>query len=127
SIAPPAATAPDTPATPESGLAPSPAPLAAPAGDEAQVPAGELPTALAQLGLTDATASGSKHGQRVRGTLPGGETVVAGLNRDGELRMLRSAEKGTALPADVVERLVPQAVRDSAVFAEIAAVSAIAV
>lgn len=127
-IAPPAAAAnPAAPAAPGAGLAPSPAPLTAPAGDAAQAPAGELPAALAELGLTDATVSDNKHGKRVRGTLPGGETVVAGLDRDGELRMLRSAEKGAALPANVVERLVPQAVRDSAVFGEIVTVSAIMV
>ncbi|WP_134725910.1 hypothetical protein [Paracoccus luteus] len=118
--APPAqAPAPAAPAAPV---------IAAPAAPAtAQAPAAALPQALADLGITDATVTaGKRGGQRVRGTLPGGAAFQGVLDDKGALRMLRATGDGAALPADVIARLVPQPVRDAAVFAEIAQVAGVA-
>lgn len=92
------------------------APLAAqttpaPAEPAATQPAATaLPQALADLGITDATVNQSRRGQQVLGNLPGGGAFRAMLDSQGELRMIRA--EGAALPADLVQRLLPQAVRD---------------
>lgn len=92
------------------------APLAAqttpaPAEPAATQPAATaLPQALADLGITDATVNQSRRGQQVQGNLPGGGAFRAMLDSQGELRMIRA--EGAALPADLVQRLLPQAVRD---------------
>ncbi|WP_112875130.1 hypothetical protein [Paracoccus endophyticus] len=104
----PVVTAPET-------LAASPAPAAA------------LPQALTDLGITDATVSaGKRGGQRVRGTLPGGAAFQGALDDQGVLRMLRATGDGAALPADVIAQLVPQAIRNAPVFAEVAQIAGVA-
>lgn len=88
----------------------APAEPAAPAAT--QPAAAALPQALVDLGITDATVGKSRRGQQVRGNLPGGGAFRAILDSKGELRMIRA--EGAALPADLVQRLLPQAVRDHA-------------
>ncbi|MTH59980.1 hypothetical protein [Paracoccus litorisediminis] len=84
----------------------------------------ELPQVLRDLGLTDVTAKGTRHGQRVSGKLPDGSWLNAMLDDGGELRGLR-AGKNASLPATLIERLVPQAVRSQQVYGELGQIDAI--
>lgn len=84
-----------------------------------------LPAALADLGITDATVTqGKRGGQRVRGTLPNGAAFMGFLDDEDQLRGLRVGNDA-ALPADILTRLVPQAVRDASTYAEVATVTAV--
>lgn len=90
-------------------------------------PAAALPQALTDLGITDATVSpGKRDGQRVRGTLPGGAAFQGALDDQGVLRMLRATGDGATLPAEVIARMVPQAVRSAPIFAEVAQIAGVA-
>lgn len=104
---------------------------AAPAQTPTQAPAAEasaplaLPQALQDAGLTEVTSKrGPQGASRIGGRLPDGSRIDAMLDAAGELRGLRLRE-GAALPQALVERLVPQAVRDSAVFGEMGSLGAV--
>lgn len=100
------------------------APPAAQAAPAAPAPAAAKPQALADLGITDARVLEGRRGQRVEGTLPGGESFRAMLDDQAQLRMI-GVDDGAALPADIVSRLVPEAVRTNAIFAEFARVQGV--
>lgn len=128
-----------TPAAPETAPATAPAVIpatpatpAAPATTQAPAATAEQPAALPQgltaLGITDATLrDGRRGGQRADGTLPGGTAFQAMLDRDGTLRMIRTTDETASLPADIVAQLVPEAVRNAAVFAEFASVKGVGI
>lgn len=105
-------------------LAQETAPAPQPPAAEAQAPVA-LPQALQDAGLTDFTSKrGPRDGTRIQGKLPDGTQIDAMLDGQGQLRGLRA--KGDAvLPPALVAQLVPQAVRDSAVFAEIGGLQAV--
>lgn len=127
-VTPPAPAAPAAPAPgpgQQAGQAagqPAPAQGAAAAPERAGV---QVPPAVAELGMTDAEVSEGRRGDRVRGILPGGVEAEAMIGRDGALRGVRSTDDDVGLPADVVARLVPQAVRDAAIYREIATVTGV--
>lgn len=105
-------------------VVPAPAAPAAPAVPEtgATAPATALPAALTELGITDARVLPVRRGgQRVEGTLPGGQSFRARLDDQSQLRMI-GVDEGAALPAEIVSRLVPEAVRSNAIFTEFAQV-----
>lgn len=64
-----------------------------------------------------------RRGQQVQGTLPGGPAFRAMLDSQGTLRMIRT--ESAPLPAAIVERLVPQPVRDQAILNEFAQIQGI--
>lgn len=98
-----------------------------PAAPAATAPATALPAALTDLGITDATLrEGRKGGQRAEGTLPGGTAFRAMLDDKGALRMIRTTDEAAALPADLVARLVSEAVRANAVFGQVTTVKGVA-
>lgn len=101
--------------------APETPPATAPATQPA--PATALPQALTDLGITDARVSKGRRGQQVQGTLPGGPAFRAMLDSQGTLRMIRA--ESAPLPAALVERLVPQPVRDHAILKEFAQIQGI--
>ncbi len=79
-----------------------------------------LPQILKDAGLTDVTSDQMRRGgTRIRGTLPDGAKIGAMLAEDGTLRGLRAQDELTALPSALVDQLVPQAVRDNAVYGQI--------
>lgn len=123
-VIPAPSTATAAPGTGQADRQQAPAPATTPGPTEAW---GQVPAAVAELGLTDVEVSEGRRGQRVRGTLPGGVEIEAMVGPDGTLQMLRSEAEDAALPADVVARLVPQAVRDSAIYREIPTVTAVMV
>lgn len=95
---------------------------AAPAA-EAQAPV-ELPQVLKDAGLTDVTSKKMRRGSRVTAKLPDGAGLVILLNDQGELRGLRSGER-TALPAMLIERLVPQPVRGQQIYGQLGNIVAV--
>src|SRR5690606_26338734 len=98
--------------------APETPPATAPATQAAA-----LPQALTDLGITDARVTKGRRGQQVQGTLPGGPAFRAMLDSQGTLRMIRA--ESAPLPAAIVERLVPQPVRDQAILKEFAQIQGI--
>lgn len=101
--------------------------VTAPAAPATTAPATALPAALTDLGITDATLrEGRKGGQRAEGVLPGGTAFQAMLDDKGALRMIRTTDEAAALPADLVARLVPEAVRANAVFGQVTTVKGVA-
>lgn len=110
--------------------APVPQPPAAEAqAPETQAPAAQAPVALPQalrdLGLAEVTSKpGRKDGTRIRGKLPDGSELDAMLDAQGQLRGVR-ARGEAALPPALAAQLVPQAVRDSAIFAEFGSLQAV--
>lgn len=101
--------------------APVPPAAAAPAA-EAQAPA--LPKVLQDAGLTDVTTKRARGGSSVEGKLPDGNRIQAMLTAEGALRGIK-AQGDAALPQALVEQLVPQVVRDNAVFAELGSLRAV--
>jgi len=97
------------------------APEASHGQSEAQV---VLPQVLRDAGLTDISSKETRHGQRVSGKLPDGTAIGAMLDRDGKLRGLR-AQDDAAIPRALIDQLVPQAVRNQPIFAELGAIDAI--
>ena len=108
-----------SPLAAQTATAPQDAP-AAPAASAPAAPVAALPSALTELGISDARIQdGRRGGQRAEGTLPGGQAFRAMLDEQSQLRMIGVEGEGT-LPADIVSRLVPEAVRGNAIFAEFA-------
>jgi len=102
----------------------APTPPAAEA-QAAQTQAPALPKVLQDAGLTDVTTKrGPRGGSRVEGKLPDGSQIQAMLTAEGTLRGVK-AQGDAALPQALVEQLVPQAVRDNAVFAELGSLRAV--
>lgn len=100
----------------------------APAAPAAEAPAQTvtLPQILQDAGLTDVTSDKMRRGgTRIRGTLPDGQKIGAMLAEDGTLRGLRAMDKDAGLPQALVDQLVPQAVRDNAVFAQLGKLGAV--
>ena len=119
--------APAAPATAQATAPATPAPATATAETPPAAPATALPAALTDLGITDATVQPVRQGgQRAQGTLPGSGAFQAMLDDTGALRMIRVTDEAAALPADLVSRLVPEAVRANAIFAEITSVKGVA-
>lgn len=112
-----------TPTQPAPATTPAPAPsatTAAPADDNAA----KATTALTELGLTEIEVSPHRKGQlRAEAKLPDGKEVRAGFDRDGVLRMLATDDDDDALPADILNKLVPDGVRQSPIFPEFATIS----
>ncbi|WP_323717548.1 hypothetical protein [Paracoccus aminovorans] len=105
-------------------LAQETAPAPQPPAAEAQAPVA-LPQALKDAGLTDVTSKRGRHdGSRIQGKLPDGTELDAMLDAQGQLRGLR-ARGEAVLPQALVAQLVPQAVRDNAVFAELGSLQAV--
>lgn len=102
----------------------TPAAPTPPAAAEAPAPVA-LPQALQEAGLTDVTTKrGPRDGSRLEGKLPDGTLIEAMLDRDGQLRGVK-AQGDAALPQALVAQLVPQAVRDNAVFPELGSLRAV--
>lgn len=79
-----------------------------------------LPKVLQDAGLTDVTSDQMRRGgTRIQGTLPDGQKIGAMLAQDGSLRGIRMQDDSATLPQALVDQLVPQAVRDNAVFAQV--------
>ena len=79
-----------------------------------------LPKVLQDAGLTDVTSDQLRRGgTRIQGTLPDGQKIGAMLAQDGSLRGIRMQDDSATLPQALVDQLVPQAVRDNAVFAQV--------
>lgn len=97
------------------------APEASHGQSEAQV---VLPQVLRDAGLTDVSGKETRHGQRVTGKLSDGTTIGALLDRDGKLRGLR-AQGDAVIPRSLIDQVVPQAVRNQPIFAELGAIDAI--
>ena len=115
-VATPAAPAAPAPAAPAPAQAAPAAPaVATPAAPPAAAAA--LPAALTDLGITDATLSEGRKGQKVQGTLPGGAAFQAMLDGD-KIRMLRVTDDSAVLPEDIARRLIPEPVRNAPIFAE---------
>ncbi|MDQ7261646.1 hypothetical protein NM680_07525 [Paracoccus sp. PS-1] len=99
-------------------------PPAAPPAAEAQAPVA-LPQALQDAGLGDVTSKrGPRGSTRIEGKLADGTQIDAMLDAEGQLRGLR-ARGEAALPQALIDQLVPQAVRDSAVFGELGTLQAV--
>lgn len=115
-VATPAAPAAPAPAAPAPAQAAPAAPaVATPAAPQATTAA--LPAVLTDLGITDATLSEGRKGQKVQGTLPGGAAFQAMLDGD-KIRMLRVTDDAAVLPEDIARRLIPEPVRNAPIFAE---------
>lgn len=115
-VATPAAPAAPAPAAPAPAQAAPAAPaVATPAAPQAAAAA--LPAVLTDLGITDATLSEGRKGQKVQGTLPGGAAFQAMLDGDN-IRMLRVTDDSAVLPDDIARRLIPEPVRNAPIFAE---------
>lgn len=115
-VATPAAPAAPAPAAPAPAQAAPAAPaVATPAAPQAAAAA--LPAVLTDLGITDATLSEGRKGQKVQGTLPGGAAFQAMLDGD-KIRMLRVTDDSAVLPDDIARRLIPEPVRNAPIFAE---------
>lgn len=101
-------------------------PAAPPPAAEAQAQAPvALPRALQDAGLTDVTSKrGPRGATRLEGKLPDGTQIDAMLDDKGQLRGLRAKGEGV-LPQALVDQLVPQPVRDSAVFGELGGLKAV--
>lgn len=105
--------------------APAPTTPAAPSA-EAQAQTVTLPQILKDAGLTDVTSKQMRHGgTRILGTLPDGQKIGAMLAEDGTLRGIRAMDEATVLPQALVDQLVPQAVRDNAVFGQLGKLGAV--
>ncbi|RDW14344.1 hypothetical protein DIE28_03490, partial [Paracoccus thiocyanatus] len=103
--------------------APPPA-AEAQAQTQAQAPVA-LPQALKDAGLGDVTSKRGPRGTtRLFGKLADGAQIDAMLDDKGQLRGVR-ARGDAPLPAGLVDALVPQAVRDSAVFGELGQLQAV--
>ncbi|ABL69418.1 hypothetical protein [Paracoccus denitrificans] len=99
-------------------------PAAPPPAAEAPAPV-VLPQALQDAGLSDVTSKrGPRGATRIEGKLPDGTQIDAMLDAKGQLRGLR-ARGDAALPQALIDQLVPQAVRDSAVFGELGTLKAV--
>lgn len=97
---------------------------AVPPAAQAQAPV-DLPQALKDAGLSDVTSKrGQRGATRIDGTLPDGTQIDAMLDDKGQLRGLRARGEAT-LPKALTDQLVPQAVRDSAVFGELGDLKAV--
>ena len=85
-----------------------------------------LPQILQDAGLSDVSSDQMRRGgTRLMGTLPDGQKIGAMLAEDGALRGLRAQDESSVLPQALVDQLVPQAVRDNAVYAEITKLGAV--
>ena len=101
-------------------LAQDAAPVVPRTAAEAPAQTVTLPQILKDAGLTDVTSDQMRRGgTRIRGTLADGQKIGAMLDEDGTLRGLRAQDDSTALPPALVDQLVPQAVRDNAVYTQI--------
>ncbi|RCW88887.1 hypothetical protein [Paracoccus lutimaris] len=79
-----------------------------------------LPQILQDAGLTDVSRDELwRGGTRIQATLPDGAKIGAMLAEDGTLRGLRMQDDAAVLPQSLVDKLVPQAVRDNGVYAQI--------
>ncbi|UXU74487.1 MULTISPECIES: hypothetical protein [unclassified Paracoccus (in: a-proteobacteria)] len=86
-----------------------------------------VPKALSDAGLAEITSKPAKRGDgmRIQGRLPDGTWIEAMVDGQGQLRGLRGKDDA-ALPAALVEPLVPQAVRSNALYAELGQIRAVA-
>lgn len=101
------------------------APGTAPAA-EAPAQTVTLPQILKDAGLSDVTSDQMRRGgTRIRGTLPDGQKVGAMLAEDGTLRGIRTEDRAAVLPQALVDQLVPQAVRDNAIYGQLGRLGAV--
>ncbi len=97
---------------------------AAPAAPATEAPTVTVPQVLQDAGLTDVESKPTRRGSRIEGSLPDGTEIGAILDDKGGLRGLRADGDG-ALPQALIDQLVPQAVRNQAIFAELGRIEAI--
>ncbi|SMO51149.1 hypothetical protein [Paracoccus laeviglucosivorans] len=97
---------------------------APPAAGHAEAAPVDLPQVLRDAGMTEAVGRSTRHGMRVEGKI-NDATVSAFLDDAGQLRGLRAAGEDAVLPQPLVERLVPQAVRDQAIYGELGQIKAV--
>lgn len=104
----------------------APAAPAAPAAPQAPVEITEdnLPEILRSLNLQDIDIDRDRRHTEVEGRLADGTQIEAKLDPSGELRKIE-ADDDAALPASVIEALVPEAVRGSDIFAQFAEIDEI--
>ena len=99
-------------------------PAVPPPAAEAQAPL-VLPKVLQDAGLSEVVSKrGPRGSTRIEGKLPDGTQIDAMLDDKGQLRGVR-ARGDAALPQALVDQLVPQAVRDNAIFGELGTLKAV--
>lgn len=98
----------------------------APQAGRAEVTAETLPDVLKSLNLQDLDIDKGRREVEIDGTTADGTEIEAMLNREGELRFIR-ADDDAALPASVVETLVPEAVRSSETFAQFSVIEGVGI
>ncbi|MCQ0969741.1 hypothetical protein MLD63_04780 [Paracoccus sp. TK19116] len=110
---------PPAPGAPDRALPPPPPPA-----EPVVVTEDTLPDVLKALDLQNIDIDRERRGSEVEGTLPDGTDIEAKLDARGALREI-SGDDDAALPASVIEALVPQAVRAADLFAEFAEIDEI--
>lgn len=115
-----AAPAPDAPQTTPQTMTDAAAPVDAPVDASEQI---TLPAILRDAGLVDVETRPARHGTRLEGKLADGTQLQAMLDDAGALRGVRARD--AALPQNLIAQLVPQAVRDAAIFGELGRIDAV--
>lgn len=106
------------------GLAQQATPAPAASAPAATAPV-TLPPALQAAGLTDVISKPARHGgTKILGKLPDGSKVSALIDGQGKLLGLRAGD-GAVLPWALTDQMLPQAVRENAIFSEIDGLSAV--
>lgn len=93
--------------------------------DAVEITAETLPDALKALNLQDIEIDQERRHVSVEGRLADGTGIEARLDPSGELRVIE-ADDDAALPASVVETLVPGSVRGTDIFAQFSTIEGVA-
>ncbi|WP_157935845.1 hypothetical protein [Paracoccus zhejiangensis] len=116
------ATPPATETAPAAPEATSPAP-AAPAAP-VEITEDNLPDLLKSLNLQNIDIDRDRRSVEVEGDLADGTQIEAHLDRQGQLRKIE-ADDDAALPAAVIEALIPEAVRNAEMYGQFANINEI--
>ncbi|MFV0300573.1 MAG: hypothetical protein ACK5IP_06790 [Paracoccus sp. (in: a-proteobacteria)] len=120
-----AQTAPETaPATPETAPAPPEATAPTPPAPRVEITEETLPDLLKSLNLQNIDIDRGRRHVEVEGDLADGTQIEAKLDPRGQLRQIE-ADDDAALPAAVIEALIPEAVRGSEIYGQFATVEEI--
>lgn len=114
----------ETPAQAPAATTPAAAPAATPAESAPETRTLALPQVLRDAGLTDFDIRPTRHGSRVKGSLPDGTELSGMMDEKGALRGVR-IEGDAVLPPALLERLVPAPVRGQPLFAQLGKVQAV--
>tara|TARA_B100000378_G_scaffold262452_1_gene244555 strand:+ start:11880 stop:12806 length:927 start_codon:yes stop_codon:yes gene_type:complete len=88
-------------------------------------PQTQLPQVLGALNLTDIATREARHGgNRIEGNLPGGGEIQAVIDESGNLVMVDVDD--AAMPQSLIDAMLPQSVRDNAVFGQFATIGKLA-